>query len=169
MLRMVYTSKAVAPLDDPQISGLLAVSRTNNDAYGISGLLIYHQEQFFQVLEGPDEAVRRCFKRIAKDNRHDGVKILDEIEVEERAFAKWKMGLIRPQGLPTDLRGRLVAACDLLVSGSEERGLDPRVRRQVRAFFARCEFLRHESGLSRSFNPPPRADKTVQPVSSWMD
>ena len=50
---------------------------TNNDL-GISGMLVYSDGHFFQILEGDKEDVLNVYSKIIKDNRHyDIIKILD--------------------------------------------------------------------------------------------
>ena len=58
------------PMPADELSELLNGARVKNHSAELSGVLIVHKDQFFQVLEGPEAAVRTCFNRIAADPRH---------------------------------------------------------------------------------------------------
>ena len=73
------------------LAELLRVSRRNNERAGVTGLLLHHDGQFMQVLEGPEPAVRSVLSRISADPRHSGVWILDEERIAERRFGAWAM------------------------------------------------------------------------------
>ena len=92
MLRIFYISAATRFATARELDDILAVSRERNLADQITGLLLYHDGSFAQILEGPDEAVRNCFERIKADDRHVGCRKLLEEEIEERYFNDWSMG-----------------------------------------------------------------------------
>jgi hypothetical protein len=95
MYFLVYASSAVELFSDQDLTELLAVSRRNNEKVGVTGLLLYSQGNFMQVLEGPEEAVRTTHTRIAKDPRHTGLITLVQGERDEREFDDWSMGFKR--------------------------------------------------------------------------
>lgn len=95
MLSLVYVSAATAPFSPAELDALLATSRRNNSRDGISGILIYRDGDFLQVLEGPEPAVRSAYARIARDPRHMRIMMLDESRIEARAFGEWSMGFRR--------------------------------------------------------------------------
>ncbi len=73
---------------------ILAISRRNNAAAGVTGLLCHVDGSFLQFLEGEDGAVRATFDRIAVDPRHrDIVKVYDAT-IQTRAFGDWSMGVV---------------------------------------------------------------------------
>jgi hypothetical protein len=92
MLQIVYISTARQPLSQPELQSVLAASRRNNQADGITGLLISGGRRFLQVLEGPDDVVAEAFNRIKADTRHHAVVILSTKQVERREFGDWSMG-----------------------------------------------------------------------------
>ena len=55
--RMVYVSAATAPLDADALLALLTRARDKNQRLGITGLLLYRDGDFIQLLEGEREAV----------------------------------------------------------------------------------------------------------------
>ncbi|MEO1243040.1 MAG: BLUF domain-containing protein [Pseudomonadota bacterium] len=91
MLRIFYISAAKRFSTARELSEILAVSRERNLADNISGVLLYNDGSFAQVLEGPEEAVRNCYARIQADQRHSGcTKILEE-HATERYFEDWAL------------------------------------------------------------------------------
>ena len=76
------------------IDEILAVSRRNNTAVGVTGALMFNAGCFAQVLEGPQAAVEATFERIQQDERHGDVSLLAFGPAEERAFETWSMGYV---------------------------------------------------------------------------
>jgi hypothetical protein len=90
--RLIYLSYASGPMDEDELSAILAASRRNNERDGLTGLLLYHEGRFLQCLEGPKEVLMRTLIRIRLDSRHRGVHVLLDEEKEGRLFAGWQMG-----------------------------------------------------------------------------
>lgn len=97
MHRLMYVSAAARGFDVAELEDILAASRRNNAADGISGMLLHLDGGFLQILEGEEAAVRRAYVRIAKDPRHDDPRILVDAACEERLFPDWSMGFDRLQ------------------------------------------------------------------------
>lgn len=142
MHRIVYISEATRPLTRPELNQIIVTSRRNNAREDLTGLLLYHQQRFFQVLEGPTRTLQTCLARIAGDNRHHGIQIIDRAAASERAFPQWQMGLAEPAELDSLARQSAFAIYDLIPPNSVNRGLDPRVRTRVRDFLAAFRHLR---------------------------
>lgn len=92
MLQLVYVSSATKLFTKSQLEELLRTSRTNNQAAGVTGMLLYKDGNFIQVLEGDGEKVLTLFQRISADERHFGVSVLLRQEVSDRDFPEWSMG-----------------------------------------------------------------------------
>lgn len=92
MFSLVYVSSATLPFSGEDLRALLATCRKNNAALGITGMLLYKDGNFMQVLEGDEEAVRGLYERIAADPRHGGEITLQEGLAEGRQFPDWSMG-----------------------------------------------------------------------------
>ncbi|WIE75859.1 BLUF domain-containing protein [Curtobacterium sp. MCSS17_007] len=92
MLSLIYSSVATRPLGDDDLAALLAQSRRLNAANDITGVLLFRNGYFLQLLEGPDQAVRSKMDTIKHDDRHTKVTVLTEELIEERQFPEWTMG-----------------------------------------------------------------------------
>ena len=97
--QLVYISSA--QIDDlgAEVDQILDASRRNNAANSVTGMLLFAQGTFFQVLEGEEDDVRAVYRRISKDPRHSDVITLLDQDVSERQFAEWSMGWSR---IPSD-------------------------------------------------------------------
>jgi hypothetical protein len=91
MYQIVYVSTAAQAFDDQALASLLDVSRRNNANDDVTGMLLYHEGSFFQVLEGKRQDVENVLARVEQDARHRMVTVLMEQEIEERAFGDWSM------------------------------------------------------------------------------
>jgi len=94
LVRLLYASRAAAPLSAPLIDSILEQSRKNNPHLGITGILCFSEELFIQVLEGGRDEVCELFNAIVRDARHVNVRILVYEEIRERRFGGWTMGQV---------------------------------------------------------------------------
>ncbi len=92
MYHLVYTSLATNPLSEEELVRLLMKSRANNKGLDVSGMLLYLQGKFIQVLEGEREQVRSLYNNIQKDRRHRKVTVVVEGESPDLIFKSWSMG-----------------------------------------------------------------------------
>jgi hypothetical protein len=95
ILQLIYTSAATSPFDEAELTELLEVARTNNAALDVTGLLLYHEGSFIQVLEGERAVVDQLYDKIARDPRHHGAQILFSGFQDHRDFTDWSMGFTR--------------------------------------------------------------------------
>ena len=89
---VVYSSNATQAMSDDALRGLLEQSRASNAARDVTGMLLYRNGRFIQILEGPEQAVRETMGKIERDPRHDGLRVLIDEFIDERNFAEWTMG-----------------------------------------------------------------------------
>ncbi|MFV3407052.1 BLUF domain-containing protein [Bdellovibrio bacteriovorus] len=91
VFHLVYFSKAAEDLSYTDIREILEVSRRNNARLGITGLLIFRDGYFVQLLEGDEAPVRDVLTAIRDDDRNYSVKVLIEAIGAERLFPDWSM------------------------------------------------------------------------------
>lgn len=70
MFFLVYVSSAVRPFSRSDLEDLPATSRDNNAELGITGMLLYRDDNFMQILEGEEGPVRALYDKIGNDPRH---------------------------------------------------------------------------------------------------
>jgi len=104
LIQLIYASAAAKPFTPAELRELLRQARLKNERLDITGMLLYHQGSFLQVLEGPVSAVNPLLDTIALDRSHNKLMLLLRREIEARNFADWKMGFVdvaaQPQALP---------------------------------------------------------------------
>ena len=102
LISLIYVSSSTQSLDDSEISGILAKSRQNNAALGITGMLLYREGNFMQVLEGPEGNVRSLMQTVECDPRHRGLIVLMQKPLKDRQFADWTMAFRNLDTLPPE-------------------------------------------------------------------
>lgn len=78
------------------LAEMLAESRIRNRGRGITGVLVFVEGVFLQILEGEKDVVLNLMETIKRDPRHHGIKVYRERETDERAFASWSMAYLSP-------------------------------------------------------------------------
>ena len=96
MYQLVYVSVSSGTMNDGDLNAILKTARRKNPPLGVTGMLLHLDRGFLQVLEGPKDGVLSIFAAIERDNRHGGVRVLVQHDVEERLFGEWSMGFDRP-------------------------------------------------------------------------
>jgi len=91
MRQLLYVSDTNRDFSQAALDEILATSRRKNRAADVTGVLLYLDGAFLQVLEGSEEAVEAIFSSISADPRHWNVKVLLDREAP-RAFGSWSMG-----------------------------------------------------------------------------
>lgn len=94
LVRCLYASRPLEPLDAPFIESILEQSRKNNPKLGITGLLCVSKDLFIQVIEGGRDEVCDLFNAIVRDERHQQVRLLIYEEISERQFGNWTMAQV---------------------------------------------------------------------------
>ena len=73
MFHIAYVSSAATEFTKPQLRAILERSRERNLRLGITGLLLYRNGNFMQVMEGDEATVRELYRLVCNDPRHNGI------------------------------------------------------------------------------------------------
>jgi len=92
MKQIIYISSAVRKMDDDELLDILKTSRDNNKKNDISGMLLYDNGSFIQILEGEDSLIDTIFNNIQNDERHNNIMVMQNRDIDSREFAEWSMG-----------------------------------------------------------------------------
>lgn len=114
LAQCIYTSAAVRPFDDQELTELLSKARAYNEAHDLTGMLLYADGSFFQVLEGPPEEVDGLYARIELDPRHTLMTKLIRETIKHRSFEDWTMGFCRASAQDV---ARIVGMNDFMRAG----------------------------------------------------
>jgi hypothetical protein len=132
MRRIIYQSVAAPELDRAALFRLVYQARVANEQRGLSGFLIFADQRFLQVLEGPTWKLVATFEAIRRDVRHYDVTVIDERTVEAPLSGSWRMRCFDEGGAG--------AALDAIVA--EAGGPVPRVVEDAVAAFFGCDRAR---------------------------
>ena len=75
-----------------KLKALYLKAKTNNYKHNITGVLIYKNQNFLQVLEGEEAAVNATFERIRFDRRHRNIFEVINTSIDERIFEDYNFG-----------------------------------------------------------------------------
>ena len=99
---LVYRSFATKEFSEEGYHKLLESSRKRNEESNITGLLLFRNGVFLQLLEGPESAVKNVYSMICKENRHERVVTLVETASDARIYEKWAMASVDNAPLDND-------------------------------------------------------------------
>ncbi|MEI8235758.1 MAG: BLUF domain-containing protein [Methylococcaceae bacterium] len=89
---LIYTSVAKQKMTDNCLKSFLDRTRPINSAVTVTGMLLYIDPYFVQILEGDIDDVCESFVRISKDPIHHKVSLILKKPITERNFANLAMG-----------------------------------------------------------------------------
>ena len=93
--RIKYVSRYSKPLDAKQLEELGEAAAGKNQALGVTGALMTSGGLFYQVIEGPPEAVDDLYAAIEADERHTDIILLSvENDAPSRLFPDWSMKVV---------------------------------------------------------------------------
>jgi hypothetical protein len=84
-------SRAVRPLSDQDLQGLLDQCRRDNAEHNVTGVLFYSHGNIAQLIEGDPAILEPLYEKIAQDGRHSNVQQLVNKPIASRSFPDWSM------------------------------------------------------------------------------
>ena len=110
----VYCSRATEGVDEVEVNRIVEAAQRRNFTRGITGVLVFGNGVFFQLLEGPAVQVQKLIANLQSDPRHCDVVSLDwSEERRERLYPNWEMERVEAD----DIRRVLI---DALVSSEDQ-------------------------------------------------
>lgn len=92
MIQLIYISSATRWPKEEDLLALLTQARERNLRQNVTGMLLYHNATYLQVLEGDSDDVHQIFNSIKRDTRNNGLVKLAECNIKKRDFPGWSMG-----------------------------------------------------------------------------
>ncbi len=103
--QIVFMSNLAGEETRDDLNRILKKAETNNSRDGITGVLLYKNRQFFQVLEGSERDVKCCFERISSDRRHRSIYTLWSKPALQRNFPSWSASMSGDFKMPQEFSG----------------------------------------------------------------
>ena len=95
---IVYLSRAGVEFSKRDARQHLKIfSQTENAKHEISGLLVYSEGYFLQIIEGTSAAIDTLYAKIVRDPRHSEIDLLTRSVSAIRLFSKWSMGIVETE------------------------------------------------------------------------
>jgi hypothetical protein len=85
-----------------ELVSLLREARAHNEAARLTGILLYRDQTFVQLLEGQRPRVESLYESIREDPRHTDVTTVVTREQLDRQFPDWSMGFSNLGSAPVD-------------------------------------------------------------------
>lgn len=94
LYNLCYVSSAINTLSEEDLEHLFRVNKRNNTHLNISGILVYNNGNFLQILEGEKLRIQNLFRKICQDSRHNNIIKLIDTSIEERIFDDYELGFV---------------------------------------------------------------------------
>lgn len=132
LVHCIYSSVQTRALQPAEIDALIEQSQLSNRLHNITGILLHAGATFFQVLEGPPEAIKALYAKILADPRHKDVTQIIYEPIARRYFGEITMTLatLSQRELAAALEEDDAGRVETLLAGLDEG----RAKRLLRAF-----------------------------------
>lgn len=90
-----YVSSADPDLPEKDVKYLLKKATEYNNSQNITGLLLYSESNFFQLLEGEKDKIVKLYSQIEKDPRHTNIIKFIEKPVSRPAYDGYICGFLK--------------------------------------------------------------------------
>ena len=127
--RLVYMSTAVGVLRADELDKVYLRAKASNANASITGLLLFYEGTFLQLLEGPAAGISALVQKLRRDKRHANLIILESGPAEDRVFPESPMQYVPARNLTvgekqafSDLRQAVIARPAMV--GSPAPGAD---------------------------------------------
>lgn len=147
LIHCIYSSSATSRFHESDIPLLLERARAKNVRLGITGMLLFIEGSFFQVLEGDASAVDTLYATIGQDDRHDRVTQIIREPIARRSFAEWSMGFA---SVYRDEVSQLVGENDFFASASCLERIDAGRAKKLLVAFGAGRWRTEHTGVHRA-------------------
>lgn len=91
---VMYDSETAKLFEESEMNAIVTAAELYNSAHEITGVLLYADSKWTQILEGPKDELQDLMKRIKKDTRHRNLRVYLDEPLPARNFASWSMGSV---------------------------------------------------------------------------
>lgn len=102
--RLIYISSSIGVLRADELDRILLRAKAFNAAAGITGLLLFHEGSYLQVIEGSPAGVLSLMERIRRDRRHGNLIPLESRPCLTRAFPGSPVAYVAPRNFTATQR-----------------------------------------------------------------
>lgn len=91
MLSILYVSSMYNEYSKLELNNLLNVFHESNKKHNVTGLMLYHDKNIIQYIEGDEEDINILYSNINHDKRHSHITTLFKQYITKRKFTDWKL------------------------------------------------------------------------------
>ncbi|MBK5214413.1 MAG: BLUF domain-containing protein [Flavobacteriaceae bacterium] len=91
---LCFISNSVRLLQDDELEAFLAISKVHNLVRNITGILLYNEGTFLEVMEGEYDDVLVLISKISRDPRHNQITVMMDQEISNRLFESFQTGIL---------------------------------------------------------------------------
>lgn len=88
---VIYRSKAEPSFKLSDVKEMLKLAQEKNAEHNVTGCLLYHKNQFLQLIEGEEATIKRLYANILYDRRHYDIKTVMERHTDTTLWSDWAM------------------------------------------------------------------------------
>lgn len=124
LAQLIYVSNRKSNCTEQEIEKILESCKKNNPGLDITGVLLYNNKIFLQLVEGEYKIIIETYDKIKKDNRHEKCVMLSCVTIKEKSFSSWNMGLKKIDNtidVLTNISKEEKKYLEYLISGNEEK------------------------------------------------
>ena len=146
MIHIIYASVETQGFTPADLTELLQKARAENERLHLTGMLLYSDGNFFQVLEGEPDTVDALYEKLRLDKRHGQLTLIVREPIAKRYFTDWSMGFssVTPEEL-----GQIDGLNDFFDEGSCFVSLDRGRAKKLLAAFAEGRWRAKLTGAER--------------------
>ncbi len=124
--QLVYVSNRKSNCTAAEIDKILASCKKNNPPLNITGILLYSETKFIQLVEGEAKVIMGLYDKIKADDRHSNTMMIAYSPIKEKSFPSWHMGSKKLTSsdveFNTEISAKDKVIFDYLMTGKEENG-----------------------------------------------
>lgn len=124
--QLVYVSNRKPNCTAAEIDKILTSCKKNNPPLDITGILLYSETKFIQLVEGEAKVIMGLYDKIKADDRHSNTMMIAYSPIKEKSFPSWHMGSKKLTSSDVEFNTEISAEdkviFDGLMTGKEENG-----------------------------------------------
>ena len=124
--QLVYVSNRSSKCRQEELDMILDSCKRNNPSLNITGILLYSDSKFIQLVEGEAKTLMELYDKIKKDERHNNPMMISYGPIKEKSFPSWHMGTKDISRNTIDYLSNITsgdkATFNSIIKGNEENG-----------------------------------------------
>lgn len=142
IVHLVYVSAATIEISEDDFNSIIRTLLKIIPSRGITGMILYSEGSFLQLIEGKRHEVDMVYERIREDYRHTNILKIYEESVDRRYFKEWCVAVAN---LPACKLEGIHGCSDFFRSGKTLRELEETTARKILNAFKDGKWRQHLS------------------------